>query len=60
VNYSSLALAFAFTAVAMPFLVRARKEADPQQRRNKGLAGYLFLAAGAIFLLSFAISAVGK
>ena len=58
-NYSSLALGFAFIAIGLPFLARGRKEADPAQRRNKSLAGYLFVGAGAIFLLSFAMSAVG-
>jgi hypothetical protein len=55
-NLTSLVLGFVFIAIAMPFLARARKEADPAQRRNKSLAGYLFLIAGAIFFVSFAMS----
>ncbi|HET7709432.1 MAG TPA: hypothetical protein VFK50_07870 [Sphingomicrobium sp.] len=59
-NLASLALGFAFIAIGLPFVAKARKESDPAQRRNKSLAGYLFVAAGAIFLLSFAISAVNR
>ena len=57
-NYTSLALAFAFVAIAMPFLARAKKESDPIQQRNKKIAGTLFLVAGAAFFVAFAISAV--
>ena len=57
-NYASLALGFAFTAIALPFFARAKREADPAQQRNKRLAGILMLLAAAAFFLSFAISAV--
>jgi len=59
-NYSSLALAFAFAGIAMPFLTKAKKEVDPVQKRNKRTAGFMFLAAGAAFFVSFAISAVNR
>ena len=58
-NYTSLALAFAFVAIAMPFLAKAKKETDPIQQRNKKIAGLLFLFAGAAFFISFAMS-MGK
>ena len=57
-NYSSLALGFAFAAIAMAFIGRAKKESDPAQQRNKRFAGIMFLFAGAIFFVSFAVSAV--
>ena len=57
-NFASLALGFAFTGIAMPFLAAAKKSDDPQQKRNKTLAGALFIMAGIAFFVSFAISAV--
>ena len=57
-NYASLALAFAFVAIGLPFLKRARVETDPAQQRNKKLAGILMLCAAAAFFVSFAVSAV--
>ena len=58
-NYASLALAFAFVAIGLPFLKKARAETDPAQQRNKKVAGILFLVAAAAFFISFAVSAVG-
>ena len=51
-NYSSLALGFAFAAIAMAFIGRAKKESDPAQQRNKRFAGIMFLFAGAIFFVT--------
>ena len=58
-NLANLALALAFVAIAMPFLARAKTEADPIQKRNKKLAGVLFMLAGAAFFVAFAISVAG-
>ena len=58
-NYSGLALGFAFMAIGIPFLSQAKKAADPAQVRNKRMAGIFFIAAGGVFFLAFAISALG-
>ena len=58
-NLASLALGFVFAAIAMPFLGQAKKETDPVQKRNKSIAGALFLMTGLAFFLAFAISALG-
>ena len=55
-NYSALALGLVFGAIAMPFLAQAKKESDPQQKRNKGFAAVLFLIAAAAFVAAFAFS----
>ena len=59
-NYAGLALGFAFFAIGIPFLARAKKESDPVQVRNKRMAGIFFMAAGGAFLVAFAISAVNR
>ena len=59
-NFASLAIGFAFIAIAMPFLAKAKTEADPTQKRNKKIAGILFLLAGAAFLVAFAMSALNR
>ena len=58
-NFASLALAFAFVAIGLPFIAKAKTETDPIQQRNKRLAGILFMLAGAAFMVAFVISAVG-
>ena len=55
-NFASLALACAFTAIGVPFVAKAKTEADPVQQRNKRFAGIGFLFAAAAFFISFAIS----
>ena len=55
-NYSALALGCAFAALAAAFIAKAKTESDPQQQRNKRLAGILFLVAAAAFLVAFAVS----
>ena len=57
-NYTALALSFAFGALGIPFLGKARREGDPTQRRNKRIAASFFLIAAAGFLTAFVISAV--
>ena len=59
-NLASLALGFAFIGIGIPFLAQAKKEADPQQQRNKKLAGIFFLTAGGAFFAAFVISAVTR
>ena len=59
-NFVALVLALAFVAIAMPFIAKARTETDPQQQRNKRLAGILFMLAGAAFFVAFAISVVNR
>jgi hypothetical protein len=58
--FPALALGFAFVAIGLPFVAKARQEADPVQQRNKRFAGIAFLFAGAAFFISFAISAVNR
>jgi hypothetical protein len=59
-NFAALALGFAFLAIGLPFLAQAKKADDPVQQRNKRFAGIAFVAVGATFLISFAISAVTR
>ena len=59
-NLTSLVLAFVFLAIAMPFIAKAKTETDPQQQRNKRLAGILFLLAGAAFLVAFIVSVFNR
>jgi hypothetical protein len=59
-NFASLAIGFAFIAIGLPFLAKAKTEADPVQKRNKKIAGSLFLLAGAAFLVAFAMSALNR
>ena len=59
-NYTALALAFAFMAIGFPFVAKAKTESDPIQKRNKGLAGLLFMLAGAAFMIAFVISVLNR
>ena len=58
--FPALALGFAFGAIGLPFIAKAKTETDPTQQRNKRIVGILFLAVAAIFFLTFTISAVSK
>ena len=55
-NFASLALACAFLAIGLPFIAKAKTEADPMQKRNKRFAGTAMLFAAAAFFISFAVS----
>jgi len=58
--FPALALGFAFGAIGLPFVGRAKRETDPVQKRNKRIVGILFLAVAAVFFLTFTISAVNR
>ena len=59
-NFTALVLALVFMAIAMPFIAKAKTEADPVQQRNKRLAGILFMLAGAAFMVAFVISVLNR
>ena len=59
-NFTALTLALVFVAIAMPFMAKAKTETDPIQKRNKRLAGTLFLVSAAAFLVAFVISVLDR
>ncbi len=58
-RYSSLALAFAFVAIAFLYFANARSQ-GPDTARKTRLAAGLFLLAAAAFLFAFGISFMGE